>query len=150
MKDFAAEDSVVFGDVLLQQDRVTVGPNGGQLNPGKGGWPTIRYFNKGTGYDGAEYQKKTGDSMCTVSQPHLCSCRATPALLLLRTNQQGCRARGRAIRGRGGGAGSGRRTSHSPNNATPSATVVVDAPIRPASGAVTMHPCRSWGRTSRT
>lgn len=37
---------------------------GGKYNPGKGGWPTIRYFNKETGYDGAEYTKKTSKSMC--------------------------------------------------------------------------------------
>ena len=66
MKDYAGEDSVVFGDVLLRNDRITQGPNGGNLNPGKGGWPTVRYFNKETGYDGAPYVKKTGDAMCTV------------------------------------------------------------------------------------
>lgn len=35
-----------------------------KFSPGKGGWPTIRYFNKETGYDGAEYVKKTSKSMC--------------------------------------------------------------------------------------
>lgn len=33
-------------------------------SPGAGGWPTIRYFNKATGYDGADYKKKTDKSMC--------------------------------------------------------------------------------------
>lgn len=33
-------------------------------NPGAGGWPTIRYFNKETGPDGANYDKKTSKSMC--------------------------------------------------------------------------------------
>eukprot|EP01050_Picozoa_sp_SAG11_P058854 SAG11_NODE_37811_length_255_cov_0.660256_1_plen_39_part_10 len=28
-------------------------------NSGAGGWPTIRYFNKETGYDGKPYPKKT-------------------------------------------------------------------------------------------
>ena len=69
MKDYAGEDSVVFGDVLLRNDRITQGPNGGNLNPGKGGWPTVRYFNKETGYDGAPYVKKTGDAMCTELGP---------------------------------------------------------------------------------
>ena len=29
------------------------------------GWPTIRYFNKETGYGGKAYTKKTSDAMCT-------------------------------------------------------------------------------------
>jgi len=36
----------------------------GVHNPGAGGWPTIRYFNEETGYDGAPYKKKTSKSMC--------------------------------------------------------------------------------------
>lgn len=38
-------------------------------SPGAGGWPTIRYFNKKTGYDGGEYKKKTNDAMCTELGP---------------------------------------------------------------------------------
>jgi len=57
---------VVFGDVCLRDSRVTTGPNGGNLSPGRGGWPTVRYFNKETGYDGAAYEKKTSNPMCTV------------------------------------------------------------------------------------
>jgi hypothetical protein len=48
---------------------VTTGPNGGNLSPGAGGWPTVRYFNKATGYDGSPYQKKTSDPMCTELGP---------------------------------------------------------------------------------
>lgn len=33
-------------------------------NPGAGGWPTIRYFNKETGLAGANYVKKTNTAMC--------------------------------------------------------------------------------------
>lgn len=33
-------------------------------NPGKGGWPTIRYFNKMTGLEGGSYKKKTDVKMC--------------------------------------------------------------------------------------
>ena len=33
-------------------------------NPGSGGWPTVRYFNKATGYEGASYVKKTSKAMC--------------------------------------------------------------------------------------
>jgi hypothetical protein len=36
----------------------------GNHQPGAGGWPTIRYFNKQTGYEGANYVKKTSKSMC--------------------------------------------------------------------------------------
>ena len=32
--------------------------------PGKGGWPTVRYYTKETGIEGAAYEKKTGQSMC--------------------------------------------------------------------------------------
>ena len=32
--------------------------------PGNGGWPTIRYFNKDTGHDGAPYTQRTKDSVC--------------------------------------------------------------------------------------
>lgn len=36
----------------------------GDHNPGAGGWPTIKYFNKETGIEGAPYVKKTDKSMC--------------------------------------------------------------------------------------
>lgn len=36
----------------------------GNHQPGSGGWPTIRYFNKQTGYEGANYVKKTSKAMC--------------------------------------------------------------------------------------
>lgn len=38
--------------------------HGEQQNPGSGGWPTIRYFNKDTGYGGKPYPKKTDKAMC--------------------------------------------------------------------------------------
>ena len=41
---------MTFGDVNLQTDSVR-GKYAGQ--PGGGGWPTIRVYNKATGYDGA-------------------------------------------------------------------------------------------------
>eukprot|EP00980_Cylindrotheca_fusiformis_P021775 scaffold8600_cov111-Cylindrotheca_fusiformis.AAC.7 len=34
-------------------------------NPGRGGWPTIRYFNEKTGTGGGNYVKLTSDPMCT-------------------------------------------------------------------------------------
>lgn len=40
-------------------------PIRGNHNPGAGGWPTIRYFNKETGIEGGTYQKITDDAMCT-------------------------------------------------------------------------------------
>jgi len=51
----------VFGDVNLQEAPTTRGP---PYNPGAGGWPTIRYFTRETGLDGAPYAKKTDKSMC--------------------------------------------------------------------------------------
>jgi hypothetical protein len=38
-------------------------------NPGAGGWPTIRYFNKETGPQGANYVKKTELSVCDELGP---------------------------------------------------------------------------------
>lgn len=49
-----------FGDVNLAEDQVR-----GNHNPGAGGWPTIKYFNKETGYQGGTYVKKdAGAAMC--------------------------------------------------------------------------------------
>jgi len=51
---------VSFGDVNLAEDQVR-----GNHNPGAGGWPTIKYFNKETGYAGGAYIKKdAGAAMC--------------------------------------------------------------------------------------
>ena len=40
----------------------------GQVSPayaaGAGGWPTVRYFNAETGYEGKPYTQKTSKSMC--------------------------------------------------------------------------------------
>ena len=41
---------MAFGDVNLSEDQVR-GKFAG--SPGGGGWPTIRVYNKATGYDGA-------------------------------------------------------------------------------------------------
>lgn len=60
MKAYAGNDDVSFGDVNLSEDPIRGAPH----NPGAGGWPTIRYFNKETGIDGANYDKKTSKSMC--------------------------------------------------------------------------------------
>jgi len=66
---FKGNDQVVFGDINLRDDRITKGPNGGDLGAGKGGWPTIRYFNSATGADGKHYDKLTKDAMCTELGP---------------------------------------------------------------------------------
>jgi len=63
VREIASDSSnshIAFGDVNLQQAPGT----GSSWSPGSGGWPTIRYFNKDTGYDGAPYKKKTSASMC--------------------------------------------------------------------------------------
>ena len=59
---------MAFGDVNLQTDSVR-GKYAG--SPGGGGWPTIRVYNKATGYDGAfagDWKDKNGlqGAMCDV------------------------------------------------------------------------------------
>lgn len=49
----------MFGDVNLQE-----APLPPKFEAGKGGWPTVRYFNAETGPDGAPYQQKTSKSVC--------------------------------------------------------------------------------------
>mmetsp|Transcript_29141 Transcript_29141/g.82164 ORF Transcript_29141/g.82164 Transcript_29141/m.82164 type:complete len:148 (-) Transcript_29141:182-625(-) len=61
---FKDNADVVFGDINLSENRIT-----GNHNPGAGGWPTIRYFNKATGYEGGSYEKKTSSSMCDELGP---------------------------------------------------------------------------------
>jgi len=39
--------------------------HGEDQGAGRGGWPTVRHFNKKTGYGGAAYEKKTSDAMCS-------------------------------------------------------------------------------------
>lgn len=59
MQAFANNSDVAFGDVNLSQE-----PIRGNHNPGRGGWPTIKYFNSETGYAGGAYNKKTPKAMC--------------------------------------------------------------------------------------
>lgn len=59
MKEYAGNDDVEFGDINLSQDHIA-----GNHNPGAGGWPTIRYFNKQTGYGGGSYKQKTDLAIC--------------------------------------------------------------------------------------
>jgi len=59
VKTFKDNSDVAFADVNLAEHPIRDGHN-----PGAGGWPTIRYFNKDTGYGGKAYDKKTSKSMC--------------------------------------------------------------------------------------
>jgi len=59
---------VVFGDVALSENQVRT-INGVDQGAGAGGWPTVRHFNKETGYGGKAYEKKTGDAMCDELGP---------------------------------------------------------------------------------
>lgn len=59
MAAFSGNPDVTFGDINLSEQQIR-----GNHNPGAGGWPTIRYFNKETGIEGAPYIKKTDKSMC--------------------------------------------------------------------------------------
>ena len=60
---FAGNPDVMFADINLSERDSSV-IRGSPHNPGEGGWPTIRYFNKETGYAGGAYIKKTDKSMC--------------------------------------------------------------------------------------
>lgn len=67
-KAFENNTQVAFGDVNLQEDPVR-GKYAG--SPGAGGWPSIRYYNKQTGYDGAfagDWKDSNGlqGAMCDV------------------------------------------------------------------------------------
>jgi hypothetical protein len=61
---FAGSSDVAFMDVNLRDEAIRTGPNGEPYNPGAGGWPTVRYFNKETGIAGGTYVKKTSSPMC--------------------------------------------------------------------------------------
>lgn len=63
MEKFTANDQVVFGDVNLSEEQIRT-IHGEPQNPGQGGWPTLRYFNKETGYGGAKYAQKTNKRIC--------------------------------------------------------------------------------------
>jgi len=60
VKSFSGNDGVAFGDINLSEQQIR-----GNHNPGAGGWPTIKYFNKETGYEGLPYKQKTSEAMCT-------------------------------------------------------------------------------------
>lgn len=62
MEAFQANKKVSFGDVNLAESQVRSQKGAG--SPGAGGWPTVRYFNKETGYEGAPYEKLTSKAMC--------------------------------------------------------------------------------------
>lgn len=68
MKEFHGNADVVFGDVALSKNQVRT-IHGTEQGAGAGGWPTVRHFNKQTGYGGAKYEKKTGDAMCDELGP---------------------------------------------------------------------------------
>lgn len=66
IKLFANNEDVRFADSILSDG----GPRGGEgANPGAGGWPTIRYYNKDTGTLGKSYEKKTSMAMCSELGP---------------------------------------------------------------------------------
>ena len=56
VKKFNTNNDVVFGDINLSENRVR--QIHGEAKPWKRGWPTIRYFNKETGYGGKPYSKR--------------------------------------------------------------------------------------------
>lgn len=64
-KIFEGSPVVAFMDVNLSEEAIRESPTRQKYNPGGGGWPTIRYFNKETGIEGGTYVKKTNEAMCT-------------------------------------------------------------------------------------
>lgn len=68
VEDFQGNADVVFGDVSLSKNQVRK-IHGEDQGAGAGGWPTIRYFNKQTGYGGKAYPKKTSQAMCDELGP---------------------------------------------------------------------------------
>merc|ERR1711933_512129 len=62
-KDFAQHADVTWADVNLREHNIQ------GYDAGRGGWPTIRYFNKQTGPKGAPYIKKTDKQMCDELGP---------------------------------------------------------------------------------
>jgi hypothetical protein len=59
---FEGNPDVAFADINLSKSPMIKGDELG--NPGSGGWPTIRYFNKKTGQFGDAYNKVTDLPMC--------------------------------------------------------------------------------------
>lgn len=68
-KAFSGNSAVVFGDVALSKNQVQT-IHGTPQNPGAGGWPTVRHFNKKTGYGGEAYKQKTSQAMCDELGPN--------------------------------------------------------------------------------
>lgn len=58
---YAGNKDIVFGDVNLSTGRPS-SKNAG--SPGKGGWPTLRHYNKETGPQGEQYNQKTSKDPC--------------------------------------------------------------------------------------
>jgi len=53
-------NDVSFGDVDMSKDRISFL----QGKAGKGGWPTVRYYNAETGITGGEYKRKNPGPVC--------------------------------------------------------------------------------------
>lgn len=56
VKRFAGVKGVAFATVVMEETVIT-SLFGVDQDPGKGGWPTLRYFNKIAGYGGVPYSK---------------------------------------------------------------------------------------------
>lgn len=66
-KKFAENEDVMFGDINLSEGGPRATSKSGDHQAGAGGWPTVKYFNKRTGFQGSSYamdDKKTDMPMC--------------------------------------------------------------------------------------
>jgi len=60
---FKNDPEVSFGDINWSEENHFSRAFGTNFGPGDGGWPTIRFFNKATGYGGQPYKQKTEEDM---------------------------------------------------------------------------------------
>jgi hypothetical protein len=72
VQKFGENPDVFFGDINLSKGGPGESPKGGSHQPGAGGWPSLKYFNKDTGPSGSFYasdSKKTDLPMCDELGP---------------------------------------------------------------------------------
>lgn len=61
------QEDVIFGDINLSEGGPRSTSKSGDHGAGAGGWPTLKHFNKKTGWSGSNYatdDKKTDQAMC--------------------------------------------------------------------------------------
>lgn len=93
VQKFGENPDVFFGDINLSKG----GPGQssyGNHQPGAGGWPSVKYFNKETGTSGSHYamdDKKTEQPMCDELGPNCAGdgCKGQSGLLQSYVEEKG-------------------------------------------------------------